>query len=99
MNVASQSPGWQSMATIEIDNSEHSMHELQRIVPSYVRTRECAESPPGYRWVELILEDLNGEFEAKTASDVLAALQIASAMFQTFRIVSGDQWLKRSALA
>lgn len=69
------------------------MRELVRILPTYVRARECPESPTGYRWVELFLEDQAGAFEINTAVDVLAALQLAAEVFARFRIVRGNQWL------
>lgn len=86
------------MATVEIDDSASSLEQLHRLTPGYVRLRDSEKSPSGYRWIELLIEDnASGEFQATTAADVLAALETASRRFQAFRIVFGEEWLRRAS--
>ena len=99
MSTPPAGSAWQVMATLELDDSAESMQELRRITPTCVQLRQSEESPSGYRWVELLIEDNSaGEFQSRTAADILGALELASRSFPAFRIVFGAQWL-RHALA
>jgi hypothetical protein len=89
----------QLIAIVEIDDSYESLYELRRIAPSCAILQAHRGRAParGILWVDVLLSGENtGRHWMADAADVLAVLEISSRALPTYRLVSGDQWLRRA---
>ena len=90
----------QVIATVEIDDSYESLYELRRIAPSYALLQEHPEHVParGLLWVDVLLSGVwEGRHWVAEAADVVAVLEMSSRALPTYRLIRGDQWLRRAA--
>jgi len=90
----------QVIATVEIDDSYESLYELRRIAPSYAVLQEHPERVParGLLWVDVLLSGVwEGRHWVAEAADVVAVLEMSSRALPTYRLIRGDQWLRRAA--
>ncbi len=81
-------PDRRLIGIVEIDDSEESVAELERVVPSYVILQNHQPAPRGFRWIDVIH---SGEATGRTwmadAADVLAVLEMSSPKLATYRVV------------
>jgi hypothetical protein len=94
-------PHWCLMATVQIDETAPELSEILADLDFGFRLEPAAASPPGYRWLNLLIDARRGERRcAYTAHRLLSALQrIAdSGELPGFRIIAGERWLDASAL-
>ncbi len=96
MNVVSNLGGPRVIAIVEIDDSAESLADLRRILPAHVEIRECDTSPSGHRSLELLFEGTRGPLPRDDTTAMLTALELSSSIFQSFRIVDGDRWPRRT---
>ena len=92
----------QLIATVEIDDSYESLYELRRIAPSYAVLQEHPDHVParGLVWIDVFLSAVcTGRHWMADAADVIAVLEMSSRALPTYRLITGDQWLRRAAAA
>jgi len=87
---------WFCIATIEIDaEPDASFSALTALVPTSMKLRDCAQSPSGFRWVDLLIDRTNDTETLPVASrTILTSLSTAAegGLLPGFRIVHGAQW-------
>jgi len=87
------------IATVEIDDSYESLYELRRIAPSHAVLQEHRDHAParGLLWIDVLLSgEATDPDWAAGAADAVAVLEISSRALPTYRLVGGDEWLRRA---
>ena len=92
---------WCLMATVQVAADAPDLAEILADLDFGFRLAPAAASPPGYRWLNLLVDARRGERRCGyTAHRLLTALQriAESGELPGFRIIAGERWLDAHAL-
>ncbi|HEY0724086.1 MAG TPA: hypothetical protein VGD41_08910 [Pyrinomonadaceae bacterium] len=92
---------WCLMATVQVAAEAPDLAEILADLDFGFRLEPAAASPPGYRWLNLLVDARRGERRCGyTAHRLLTALQriAESGELPGFRILAGERWLDVPAL-
>lgn len=93
--------GWWLMATIQLAEDAPDLSEILADIDDGFRLRPAPCSPPGYRWLNLLVDSRRGWRRcAYTAHRLLGALQriAEGGDLPGYGIIAGERWLEADSL-